>query len=43
LRWLNHSATPNVEFDGAELYSMRPIAAGEELLFHYGDEWADVP
>jgi SET domain-containing protein len=43
LRWLNHSATPNVEFDGPELYAMRPIEVGEELLFHYGDEWADVP
>ena len=43
LRWLNHSTTPNVEFDGPELYALRRIEAGEELLFHYGEEWTDVP
>ncbi|GJM38130.1 MAG: hypothetical protein DHS20C19_14970 [Acidimicrobiales bacterium] len=43
LRFLNHSRTPNVEFDGPELYALRDIAAGEELLFDYGDEWANVP
>lgn len=43
LRFLNHSRTPNVEFDGPELSALRDIAPGEELLFHYGDEWANVP
>lgn len=43
LRFLNHSRTPNVEFDGPELYAMRDIAPGEELLFDYGAEWAEVP
>ena len=42
LRWLNHSATPNVEFDGPELYALRAIAAGEELTFHYGEEWQHI-
>ncbi len=40
LRWLNHSSTPNVEFDGPELFALHEIPAGEELLFHYGEEWA---
>ena len=43
LRWLNHSSEPNAEFDGADLYALRDVAAGEELLIHYGAEWADVP
>lgn len=43
LRFLNHSRTPNVEFDGPDLYARRDIAAGEELFFDYGEEWADVP
>jgi len=43
LRFLNHSRTPNVEFDGADLYAVRDITADEELLFDYGDDWADVP
>ena len=43
LRYLNHSRTPNVEFDGPSLYALRDIDAGEELLFDYGEEWAHVP
>ena len=43
LRHLNHSCTPNVEFDSAELSSLRDIEPGEELLFDYGEEWANVP
>lgn len=43
LRYLNHSRTPNVEFDGADLYALRDIEPGEELLFDYGEDWADVP
>ena len=42
LRWLNHSRKPNVEFDGPQLYALRDIAAGEELTFHYGEEWDHV-
>jgi SET domain-containing protein len=43
LRFLNHSRTPNVEFDGPELYAVRDIAPGEELLFDYGEEWSHIP
>ena len=43
LRFLNHSRTPNVEFDGPDLYACRDIEPGEELVFDYGAEWADVP
>jgi SET domain-containing protein len=38
LRYLNHSATPNCELDGQELYAARDIRAGEELTIDYG-EW----
>ena len=40
LRFLNHSAQPNAEFDGPELYALRDIEAGEEITFDYGEEWA---
>jgi hypothetical protein len=43
LRFLNHSQSPNVEFDGPDLYALRDIAPDEELLFDYGEEWAHVP
>ena len=39
LRYLNHSATPNAELDGEELWTLREIPAGEELTIHYGEEW----
>ena len=35
LRWLNHSADPNAEFDSFELYARRPIACGEEITIDY--------
>jgi SET domain-containing protein len=43
LRFLNHSQTPNVEFDGPDLYAFRDITSGDELCFDYGDDWAHVP
>jgi len=43
LRFLNHSRSPNVEFDGPDLYALRAIDADEELVFDYGEEWANVP
>lgn len=43
LRFLNHSRSPNVEFDGADLFALRHIEADEELFFDYGEEWAHVP
>jgi uncharacterized protein len=36
LRWLNHSADPNAEFDGFNLYARRLIAVGEEISIDYG-------
>lgn len=42
LRWLNHSSSPNVEFDGPQLFAIRDIEPGEELTFHYGEEWEGV-
>jgi len=39
LRFCNHSSQPNAEFDGFELYALKTIKAGEEITFHYGDEW----
>ena len=42
-RFLNHSRSPNVFFDGPELYALRDINPGEELLFDYGPDWSDAP
>jgi len=39
LRWLNHSKNPNVEFDGPVLLAIVAIKPGDELTFHYGEEW----
>jgi SET domain-containing protein len=41
LRFLNHSCRPNAEFDGTALYALRAIVAGEEITFHYGEEWEE--
>lgn len=40
LRWLNHSGTPNAEFDGADLYALVEIEPGIEITFDYGPDWA---
>jgi uncharacterized protein len=42
LRFLNHSAEPNCEMDGQELYAARDIGEGEELTIDYG-EWFEEP
>ncbi len=42
LRFTNHSSAPNASFEGPELIALRDIEAGEELTFHYGDEWEDL-
>ena len=36
LRYLNHSSTPNAEFDGLDLYALRPIQTDEEVTIDYG-------
>ena len=43
LRFVNHSRSPNVEFDGPELYALRDVNPGEELLFDYGEDWSGTP
>lgn len=41
LRFANHCAEdPNVRLDGFAFYAAREIAAGEEITFDYGPEWA---
>lgn len=35
LRYLNHSASPNAEFDGFDLYALRRIRANEEITIDY--------
>ena len=40
LRFLNHSSKPNCAFYGTELSSLCDIRPGDELTFHYGDDWA---
>jgi SET domain-containing protein len=36
LRFLNHAALCNAQFDGFDLYARRAIAAGEEITIDYG-------
>ena len=42
LRYLNHSSSPNSDFDDEELSAVRAIAPGDEITLHYGDTWADA-
>jgi SET domain-containing protein len=35
LRWLNHQAPGNAEFDGFDLYARVTIQPGEEITFDY--------
>lgn len=42
MRWVNHSSKPNADFDEDELYAIRVIEPGEEIVFNYGDDWDDV-
>ena len=42
LRYLNHSSKPNADFDDELLYAAREIQAGEEICFHYGEDWEDA-
>ena len=38
LRFVNHSDTPNAEFDGTELYALKVIRKDDEITIDYG-EW----
>ena len=35
LRYINHSDSPNAEFDGIHLIARQPIGEGEEITFDY--------
>ena len=39
LRFLNHAKRPNAEFEGADLFALRNIQPGHEILIHYGEAW----
>lgn len=39
LRFTNHSSEPNAIFFGDELHTLRDVEEGEEITFHYGEEW----
>jgi uncharacterized protein len=39
LRYLNHAPDPNAELDELDLRALRPIAPGEEITIHYGEDW----
>lgn len=43
LRFLNHSSRPNAEFLGPDLHAIQNIQPGQEITFHYGEEWEDIP
>jgi SET domain-containing protein len=42
LRFLNHSLEPNAEFRGTDLYALRNIQPGSEIMLHYGDDWEGI-
>jgi hypothetical protein len=39
LRFANHARPGNAAFHGTELWSLVPIAAGEEITVDYGPGW----
>lgn len=39
LRFLNHGDPPNAEFRDADLYALRNVQPGAELLIDYGEAW----
>ena len=42
LRFLNHESSPNAEFEGDALWSLRRIRRDEEITIHYGPAWDEV-
>jgi hypothetical protein len=41
LRFLNHGDPANAEFQDAELYAIRNVQPGAEVLIDYGKEWSE--
>ncbi len=39
LRFLNHDAHPNAEFEGVELCAIRDVQPGAEIFIDYGKYW----
>jgi len=39
LRFLNHGDPANAEFEDAELFAIRNVQPGSEVLIDYGEEW----
>ena len=42
LRFLNHGQPPNAEFDDLDLYAIRNVQPGVELVIDYGAAWSDA-
>lgn len=38
LRYLNHSKSPDAEFEGFDLFALREISPDEEITIDYGDD-----
>lgn len=38
-RFVNHARKPNAVFYDEELWSLRPIRAGDEITHDYGEDW----
>ena len=41
LRFLNHDSEPNAEFIGLDLFALRNIQPGREIMIDYGEEWRE--
>lgn len=41
LRFLNHGRPPNAEFRDAELFALRNVQPGAEILIDYGENWSE--
>lgn len=43
LKWANHSSDPNAWVDeDLNMWALRCIKSGEEITWHYGDDWDDI-
>ena len=41
-RFVNHSRSPNANFEGEELTALTTIRPGEEITHDYGEAWSDL-